>query len=120
MNEEMIYINDYLSFDITDGWFKLSDMAQEILYRKKNVICSYSGCVEWGHMFFCELLNLYSGQSTYNYALGSLDFKYEIETFYKNEHKQEVIEWIKRNMNEVWFKKAANMIAAIIKDVPEY
>ena len=120
MSEEMIYINDYLSFDTTDGWFNLSDTAQEILYRKKGVICSYSGCTEWGHMFFCELLNLYSGQSIYNFALGTTDFKDEIEKLYKAGHGQEVIDWVKRKKDEVWFCKAAAMLVNIIKDLPEY
>ena len=66
---EIIDINYYISFDPEYGKFTLSKPAQEILYRKKQVICSYSGCVEWGHNFFCELLDLYSGNSQYNYAL---------------------------------------------------
>ena len=120
MSEEMIYINDYLSFNTTNGWFELSHKAQEILYRKKHVICSYSGCTEWGHMFFCELLNLYSGQSIYNFALGTTDFKDEIEQLYRIGHSQEVIAWVNRHKNEIWFCKAAAMLRTIIDDVEEY
>lgn len=119
VDDGMIYINDYISFDTEDGWFKLSDMAQNILYREKEVICSYSGSVEWGHMFFCELLNLYSGGSPYNYALGTTDHAKDIERAYKNGHKKEVIDWLERNKNAMWFCKAAAMLATIIKDLPK-
>ena len=114
-----IHINDFISFDTEDGWFKLSDRAQTILYREKQMICSYSGSVEWGHMFFCELLNLYSGASPYNYALGTTDHAETIEKMYAEGHKQEVIDWIKRKKDDEWFCKAAAMLGNVIKDLPE-
>lgn len=116
---DSIYINDYLSFDPDDGWFKLSAKAQEILYRQKQVICSYSGCVEWGHNFFCELLDLYSGDSQYNYALGTVVHKDQIEKLYKDGKKDGVINWVERHKDDYWFSKAAIMLANIINDVPE-
>jgi len=116
---DMIYINDYLSFDPDHGWFELSSKAQEILYRQKQVICSYSGCVEWGHKFFCELLDLYSGDSQYNYALGTVVHKDQIEKLYKDGKEDGVIDWIERHKGDYWFSKAAAMLVEIINDVPE-
>lgn len=118
VDDGMIYINDYISFDVECGWFRLSDMAQNILYREKEIICSYSGSVEWGHMFFCELLNLYSGDSTYNYALGTVNYASSIKKLYEEGHQKEVADWVERKKNEVWFTKAAAMLANIIRDLP--
>lgn len=117
---DMIYINEYLSFDTERGWFGLSRDAQEILYRKKQIICSYSGCMEWGHEFFCELLNLYSGTSKYNYSLGTIDYKAGIAREYERGHKEEVAEWIIKHKDDEWFVKAADMLKNIIDDVPRY
>ena len=119
MSDKMIYINDYISFDTENGWFILSREAQEILYRQKHLICSYSGCVEWGYNFFCELLDLYSGGSQYNFALGTVIHKYELEEAYKAGHVKEVIDWVNRKKEQEWFKKAADMLVKIIDDVPE-
>lgn len=116
---DIIYINDYLSFNPDHGWFELSSKAQEILYRQKQVICSYSGCVEWGHKFFCELLDLYSGDSQYNYALGTVVHKDQIEKLYKDGKEDGVIDWIERHKGNYWFSKAAAMLVEIINDVPE-
>ena len=116
---DSIYINDYLSFNPEYGMFEVSLKAQEILYRQKQVICSYSGCVEWGHKFFCELLDLYSGDSQYNYALGTVVHKDQIEKLYKDGKQDRVIDWVERHKDDYWFAKAAAMLAEIIKDVPE-
>ncbi len=118
--EDNIYINDYVSFDPDSGWFALSNIAQEILYRQKQVICSYSGCIEWGHKFFCELLDLYSGNSQYNYALGTVVHADQIEKMYQNGHSEEVTNWVKKHKNDLWFSKAAAILAKIIEDVPEW
>ena len=117
---EVIYINDYLSFDKDDGWFTLSNKAQEILYRQKQLICSYSGCVEWGHNFFCELIDLYSGNSQYNYALGTYVHADEIDRMYKEGHSEEVINWVEKHKDDYWFSKAAAMLSSIIEDAPEH
>lgn len=116
---DSIYINDYLSFNPDHGWFELSLKAQEILYRQKQVICSYSGCVEWGHNFFCELLDLYSGDSQYNYALGTVVHKDQIEKLYRDGKQDGVVNWVEKHKDDVWFSKAAAMLAEIINDVPE-
>ena len=116
---EDIYINDYLYFDAEYGYFNLSDKAKEILYRQKEVICSYSGCNEWGHNFFCELIDLYSGSSQYNYALGTVVHAYQIKEMYRNGHKDEVINWVNKHKNDMCFSMAAAMLANIINDVPK-
>lgn len=70
--------------------------------------------------FFCELLDLYSGGSKYNYALGTVVHKDDLEEAYKSNHKTEVINWVNRHKDEVWFCKAAAMLTNIINDVPKY
>ena len=117
---ENIYINNYISYNPDNGWFELSNKAEELLYRKKQVICSYSGCTEWGHKFFCELLDLYSGNSQYNYSLGTVIHENEIARGYQMGHGAEVTEWITKHKNDDWFSKAAAMLGRIIEDVPEY
>lgn len=117
--ENTIYINDYISFNPDHGRFELTSKAQEIIYRQKNIICSYSGSVEWGHEFFCELIDLYSGSSKYNYALGTVVHKEQIEKMYNKGHRDEVTEWVKRHKDDYWFTKAAAMFAKIIEDLPE-
>ena len=116
MNDNII-INDYISFNPALCRFELSKEAQELLYRKKQVICSYSGCTEWGHDFFCQLLDLYSGMSIYNYSLGCFKHKDEFER--GQSHPEEVRGWIDRHKNDTWFLKAAEMLRKIIDDVPE-
>lgn len=116
----MIYINDYIGFDKESGMFALTSKAQEIIYRQKQIICSYSGSYEWGHMFFCELIDLYSGSSIYNYALGTIEHAKQIKELYKTGHAEEVINGIEKHKDDEWFKKAADMFAAIIEDLPEY
>lgn len=118
--EDDIYIDDYISFNAEYGRFDLSPLAQEILYRKKQVICSYSGCNEWGHKFFCELLDLYSGGSQYNYALNTVVHADQIDRMYREGHKEEVINWVNKHKNDEWFSKAATMLMTIIQDLPEY
>ena len=119
-DDKNIYINDYLSFNPVNGYFELSYAAQEIVYRQKQVICSYSGCVEWGHNFLCELLDLYSGNSKYNYSLGTIEYKKGIAREYERGHKEEVTRWIIKHKDDEWFSKAATMLVNIINDLPKY
>ena len=119
-NDKMIYINDYLSFNPVNGYFELSYEAQEIVYRQKQVICNYSGCVKWGHDFFCELLDLYSGNSKYNYSFGTIIHKQGIALGYKNGRGKEITEWIIKHKDDEWFSKAATMLVNIINDLPKY
>ena len=115
-----MFINDYISFDKGYGEFVLTAKAQEIIYHEKQVICSYSGSNEWAHEFFCELLDLYSGNSQYNYAIGTVRHKTEIEEMYRSGHDTEVIDWLEKHKNDEWFVKAAVMFANIIDNLPSY
>ena len=117
MNDNII-INDYISFNPIYCRFELSSEAQELLYRKKQVICSYSGCIEWGHDFFCQLLDFYSGMSIYNHTIGCFKHKEEFEQ--GQSCPKEVSIWIKKHKNDEWFVKAANMMESIINDAPKY
>lgn len=116
----MIVINDYITFDSDFGKFNLTAKAQEIIYRQKQIICSYSGCNEWCHFFFCELLDLYSGSSIYNYALGTFMHMEQIDDMYRGGHAEEVTEWIEKHKDDEWFQKAADMLVKIIDDLPIY
>lgn len=116
--ENKIEINDYVLFDANSGRFCLTIKSGEIIYREKGVICSYSGSDDWCHQFFCQLLDLYSGRSKYNYALNTGDFALDISDMYKAGHAEEVCAYIERNKNRSWFSKAANMMATIIDDLP--
>lgn len=115
----LININDYIYFNCDDGKFTLTNEAKEILYRKKQIICSYSGCIEWGHEFFCELLDLYSGCSIYNYSLNSFKHKETIEELYRKGHSAEVSQWLEKIKDKTWFTKCADMLVTIIDDIPE-
>lgn len=117
-DDNKIMINDYLYFDTECGMFLPTDTAQDILYRQKNIICSYSGCNEWCHDFFCQLLDLYSGTSKYNHSLGTVVHKLQLEETYKAGHQEEVIAWVKKNKDERRFDSAAAALAYIIKDIP--
>lgn len=114
----IIPINEYLYFDTICGKFCCTELTQSILYSQKQIICSYSGCQDWCHDFFCQLLDLYSGSSKYNYALGTVVHKLQLEESYKAGHSEEVINWVKRNKDERRFDSAAAALAYIIKDVP--
>lgn len=69
MEENIIEINKYMYFDKNLGKFYLTSEAEEIIYKKKQIICSYSGANEWLNFFTLEMMNLYTGSSPYNYAL---------------------------------------------------
>lgn len=116
--ENIIEINKYLYFDKDTGRFSLTDEASEIIYRKKQIICSYSGADEWCNHFVCELLDLYSGLSVYNYALGTCKHEEEIPEVF-NANKDGLFDWIERNMKREWGKKAFDMMVTIIDDLPE-
>lgn len=119
MGTSSIYINDYISFNTDTGQFEVSNKCSEILYREKGLICSYSGCIEWGHKFFCELLDLYSGNSVYNYSLGSVKHCEELAELYRSSHKGEVIDWIKTQKDKAWVVKAAAQFADIVDGAPD-
>ena len=113
---QIIPINQYLYFDKRCGRFALTDAAQEIIYREKQIICSYSGANEWCHHFVCELLDLYSGMSTYNYALGCYRHEDEIKKVYQI-HKDSVCKWIEDIKGQDLGKKVFSLMLHIIDDL---
>lgn len=117
--DNIIEINKYLYFDCEDGAFRLTDEAQNILYREKEVICSYSGCDDWCNHFIHEMMNLYTGSSPYNYALGTCDHHNQFNDMWNSGHKVEVIDWVRRSVNKQWGIHMYQMIVNIIDDVPK-
>lgn len=117
MENDEIKVSKYVYFDKEYGNFYLTSEAQEIIYREKNIICSYSGANEWCNHFVCEMIDLYSGLSLYNYALGTIVHEKEIPQIFKT-NKESVINWIDRIKGEVWGLKMFVMIDSIIDDLP--
>lgn len=115
--DNVIEINEYMYFETECGRFFLTSEAQEIIYRQKGIICSYSGSNEWLHHFTCEMLDLYTGASKYNYALGTTVHEKELPDIYK-QNKDGVIEWIKGSLDKEWGKRMYATIKYIIDDLP--
>lgn len=115
--EDKISINKYLYFDKSFGRFALTGEAFKIIYNQKQIICSYSGADEWCNHFVCELIDLYSGSSVYNYALGTIKHETEIPEIFK-QHKDAVFRWVEKSMKEEWGIKAFSMFEKIIDDLP--
>jgi hypothetical protein len=114
-NDKQITINKYIYFDTKYGRFYLSSEALEIVYRQKNLICSYSGANEWIHHFTCEMLDFCSGSSIYNYALDTIKHEKEIEEIFKT-NKEAVINFINKSIQEPWSKKMYKFIENIIDE----
>ena len=115
--EDIIEINKYLYFDKDSGRFTLTSEAREIIYRQKHVICSYSGTDEWCNHFVCELIDLYSGSSIYNYAIGCCKHEKEIPEIFAT-NREGLCEWIEKIIKKEWGKKLFDMFVAIIDDLP--
>lgn len=116
MEENTINLNDYLYFDKSAKKFIATDKTAHILYREKDIICSYSGVDEWTHFFMCELVNLYSGHSVYNHSMSDIDYAESLERC----PTENVERWIERVKKEEWFIKAIDMFSKIIEDIPNY
>lgn len=115
--KNLIEINKYLTFDKDFGVFKLTSEALEIIYRQKGIICSYSGADEWCNHFVCELIDLYSGSSVFNYALGQIKHEKEIPEIWKV-NKDSVCRWVEKIANAEWGKKVFDIFLKIIDDLP--
>ena len=114
--ENVIDINKYMYFNTEIGTFELTSEASEIIYRQKNLICSYSGANEWINHFTCEMLDFCSGTSIYNYALGCYKHEDEITKIFK-ENKEAVIVWVGKSIEVPWSKGAYKFIETIIEEV---
>ena len=118
MNENEIKVSKYAYFDKENGCFYLTPEAQNIIYREKNIICSYSGSNEWCHHFICELIDLYSGSSKYNYSLGSTVHETYIKQHFNND-KEYISNWVDRIKYEDWGLRLFKIFDSIIDDIPE-
>lgn len=118
MSENIININKHMYFDTEQGRFYLTSEASEIIYRKKNLICSYSGANEWLHHFTCEMLDFCSGCSIYNYALGTYEHEKRIPEIFKT-NKEAIINFINRSLKDPWSIKMYELIEKIIDEAEE-
>jgi L-rhamnose mutarotase len=116
MSDNKIEINKHMYFSTEYGKFFLTSEASEIIYRQKGLICSYSGSNEWIHHFTCEMLDLCTGASIYNYALGTVAHEKEIPKIWET-NKEAVINFINKSLIEKWGKKMYELIETIIDEV---
>ena len=116
---EKIQISKYVYYNMEYNCFYLTPEAQEIIYRKKHIICSYSGSNEWCNHFVCQMVDLYSGASIYNYALGTTNHEKEIPELIKEGHVESVINFIKRIPNEEWGIAMGRAIDFVIDNLVE-
>ena len=117
MENNIISINKYMYFDKDYGVFQLTPEASEIIYRQKEIICSYSGADEWINDFTLEMMNFYTGSSPYNHALGDCDHHEAIPRLFK-ENPSGVCDWVGKSLDKEWGKRMYKMIENIIDDVP--
>ena len=113
MEEKQININKHMYFSVEYGRFYLTSEASEIIYRQKELICSYSGANEWIHHFTCEMLDFCSGTSIYNYALGTIRHEEEMAKVF-NSNKEGLVNFINKTTQEPWGKQMYEMIEMII------
>ena len=115
MEKNKIEINKYMYFSTENGYYYLTSEANELIYRKKHLICSYSGSNEWIHHFTCEMLDFCSGSSIYNYALGTIQHEKGIRELWE-ENKEIVIKFVKGTVEALWGKKMYRFIETIIEE----
>lgn len=118
MSKGSIKVNKYVYFDKFTGKFFLSAEAAEIVYRRKNIICSYSGCDDWINFFTLEMMNIYTGSSPYNFALGTCDHHEMVPEFFKLS-PYKLCEWVEESTKKEWGIRMYKMIEHIIDDLPE-
>jgi hypothetical protein len=115
VEDNLIPIGKYVIYDKTSKTFGLTWQAQGIIYREKGMICSYSGSSEWCHHFFCQMIDLYSGASPYNYALGSCDHEKRIPEI----PKETILNWIEKSKNKTWWKKMVESFDFVFDNLPQ-
>lgn len=116
--ENEIQVNKFVYFDTENGLFCLTPEASEIIYRQKNLICSYSGANEWINHFVCEMIDFCSGASIYNYSLGTVRHEKEIPEIFKA-NKEAVINFVNKTTQKPWGQKMYKMIEMIIDEAEE-
>lgn len=115
MEKDNIRVNKYVYFDVEYGRFYLTSEALNIIYRQKELICSYSGSNEWIHHFTCEMIDFCSGASIYNYALGTVKHETEIPKIFSS-NKDAVVDFIRKTTEKPWGIKMYKMIENIIDE----
>ena len=113
--DNTIQISKHICFDTESGRFHLTSNAQEIIYRKKELICSYSGSNEWANHFVCEMIDFCSGSSIYNYALGTTQHEKRIPEILKI-NKEGLIDWIIKSKEKPWGKVMYEFIDRLIDE----
>lgn len=68
-------INKYFYYEVEEKKFYVNNKVSEIIYRKKEIICSYSGIDQWANDTVTGMIDLYCGGVWYNYTLNSCDHK---------------------------------------------
>jgi len=119
---DKIKIGKYVHYSIGDGLFCLEGSALEEIYRNKEIICSYSGANEWCNHFFCQMIDLFSGSSPYNYALGTCDHEKEIPMILANNKDKDahpIVDWITKQENKDWWKKMVDSFEFLFDNLPK-
>lgn len=116
---EQIQVSKYIYYDCNYGRFYLTTAAQEILYNNKQLICSYSGCNDWIDHFVHEMMNLYTGNSPYNYALGTCNYHIKFPRLWKD-HPNEINAYVQKSLETTWGKAMYDCIDHIIDEVPSH
>ena len=116
-NKDRITINKYMYFDKINGVFRLTSEASNIIYRQKEIICSYAGADEWINFFTLEMTNLYTGASPYNYALDTCDHHEAFPRLFK-QNKDFLFKWVENSITTEWGTRMYKMIENIIDDLP--
>lgn len=105
---------EYAIFE--NGFFKLNDKGTKIIHDTSELICSYSGADQWCHHFICELLDLYSGSSEFNFSLGTCKHQKELPQCWNNNAKS-VIKWFNKHSDRLWYKLAEKSFNDIMETI---
>ena len=114
-----IAIGKYAYFDAETGYFRIIAEVSELIYRDKELICSYSGNQEWANHFICELIDLFSGSSKFNYCLETTVHEKRLQELWRANCKEQIIGWINKSLNEQWFQKVINVFDYTIESIKD-
>lgn len=114
LSKKEILIGKYVIFN--DGLFLPNEKVSELLYTNTKLICSYSGVTEWCNHVICELIDIYSGTSIYNYAFNCYKHEEKIKNDW-NRTPELVIDWIFNILEKEWFKLVISSFENIIESI---
>ena len=115
---KVIPLNEFIEFDVVACSYIPTNLTSEIMYRKKNLICSYSGTNEWAHHFMCELLDVCTGSSIYNYCIGCCKHEEEFNKL-RCDHSQTVLNWVSKSRSSDWGKVAYDLFSECVLRFPD-